>query len=88
MGEIPQPGDTVGRYTIGERLGQGGTGTVFRATRSLPRREVALKVIPARVAATPGFREQFLHERLVAQFLVCRAVRDIQHGSLLATRQT
>lgn len=62
MADFPQPGASIGRYTIGERLGQGGGGTVFRATRSMPRREVALKVIPSDLAATPGFREQFLHE--------------------------
>lgn len=62
MADFPKPGESVGRYTIGERLGQGGSGTVFRATRSLPRREVALKVIPSSVAAAPGFRAHFLHE--------------------------
>src|SRR4051794_24441408 len=62
MAESPQPGESIGRYTVGERLGQGGAGTVFRATRSLPRREVALKVTPASLAAQPGFREQFLAE--------------------------
>jgi serine/threonine protein kinase len=36
----------IGRYTLGERLGEGGVGIVFRARQSEPfHREVALKVI-------------------------------------------
>lgn len=62
MADFPAPGESVGRYTVGERIGQGGSGSVFRATRSRPRREVALKVIPSGLATAPGFREHFLHE--------------------------
>src|SRR4051794_10019132 len=36
----------IGRYSIGQKLGEGGVGIVFRATQQEPfRREVALKLI-------------------------------------------
>ncbi|MCX6398060.1 MAG: serine/threonine-protein kinase [Propionibacteriales bacterium] len=62
MADFPQPGSTLGRYTIVEPLGHGGSSTVYRATRGLSRQEYALKVIGSELAARPGFREQFLAE--------------------------
>lgn len=41
-----QSGDSVGSYLLGEELGVGGFGVVFRATQEQPvRRQVALKII-------------------------------------------
>jgi serine/threonine protein kinase len=41
-----QPGDRIGRYTLRERLGEGGCGVVYLAEQTEPvRRQVALKVI-------------------------------------------
>jgi serine/threonine-protein kinase len=43
---LTAPLGRVGRYTLGEKLGEGGVGIVFRAEQIEPfRREVALKVI-------------------------------------------
>ena len=41
-----KPGDRIGRYELLEQIGEGGCGTVYRASQEVPvRREVALKVI-------------------------------------------
>src|SRR5262245_57114263 len=41
-----RPGDTVGRYKLLERIGEGGFGVVYMAEQQQPvRRKVALKVI-------------------------------------------
>ncbi|MEX1024393.1 MAG: serine/threonine-protein kinase [Planctomycetota bacterium] len=42
-------GVTIGRYTLGPMLGEGGMGRVYEATQEQPRRSVALKVL------RPGF---------------------------------
>jgi serine/threonine protein kinase/tetratricopeptide (TPR) repeat protein len=41
-----KPGDTIGRYTLVKKIGEGGCGTVYLAEQKIPvRRRVALKVI-------------------------------------------
>jgi eukaryotic-like serine/threonine-protein kinase len=41
-----QPGDTIGRYNLREKIGEGGCGVVYMAEQEAPvRRKVALKVI-------------------------------------------
>jgi serine/threonine protein kinase/tetratricopeptide (TPR) repeat protein len=56
------PGARLGRYTIGGLLGQGGMGSVYRATDSSLGRDVALKVLPADVATDPERLERFRRE--------------------------
>lgn len=41
------PGKTIGPFEIGERLGAGGMGVVYRATYSENGKQVALKLLPA-----------------------------------------
>jgi serine/threonine protein kinase len=61
----PQSADELGRlgtYRVLAELGRGGMGTVFRAEDTALRRQVALKVMLADVAADPRAVARFLRE--------------------------
>ncbi|HET6277554.1 MAG TPA: protein kinase, partial [Candidatus Polarisedimenticolia bacterium] len=47
------PGDRVGSYVIGDRIGAGGMGEVYRAADAKLKREVAIKVLPDALAGDP-----------------------------------
>src|SRR4051812_29684232 len=53
---------TIGRYQLVEKLGQGGMGIVYRAFDSLIERVVAIKVISSPVDLNPDTRERFFRE--------------------------
>jgi serine/threonine-protein kinase len=59
-----QPGDTIGAYTLRERLGDGATAIVFRATS--PEGDVALKLLRPESARDPARRARFVREARVA----------------------
>jgi serine/threonine-protein kinase len=60
---------TLGKYTLGELLGQGGMGAVYRSHHPLLNRPVALKVMLASVAADPQAHQRFLREAQVVAVL-------------------
>ncbi|HYX20269.1 MAG TPA: serine/threonine-protein kinase, partial [Thermoanaerobaculia bacterium] len=63
------PGDRLGPYAIVAAIGAGGMGQVFRARDDRLRRDVALKVLPATVAADPERLSRFEREAQAASAL-------------------
>ena len=57
-----QPGARLGPYVIERLLGRGGMGEVYEARDTRLNRTVAIKVLPARLADDPHFRERFDRE--------------------------
>src|SRR5688572_28753988 len=70
------PGTILGPYEIVGLLGAGGMGEVFRARDSRLHRDVAVKILPAHVAADPDRRARFERES--------RAVAALSHPNILA----
>jgi YVTN family beta-propeller protein len=64
-----ETGDRLGGYVLGERIGRGGMGVVFRATHVHLGREVALKVLAPELTDSQDFRDRFLRESRLAASL-------------------
>src|SRR5437867_13389731 len=73
------PGTRLGTYEIAVPLGAGGMGEVYRARDLRLGREVALKVLPADVAAHPDRLARFERE--------ARAVAGLNHPNILTTQR-
>ena len=56
----------AGRYSLDRELGRGGMGVVFLARDVALDRPVAIKLLPATLAASTGLRERFLREARTA----------------------
>jgi serine/threonine-protein kinase len=66
---------TIGRYQLQEKLGQGGMGVVYRAFDSLIERVVAIKVISSPIEPNPEMRERFFRE--------ARAAGQLSHKNII-----
>src|SRR6058998_3853711 len=69
-------GSRLGPYEILAPLGAGGMGEVYRARDTRLGREVALKILPAEVAADPGRQQRFEQE--------ARAVSALNHPNIVS----
>jgi two-component system LytT family response regulator len=62
-------GSNIAHYRVVSRLGEGGMGTVYLADDTRLGRRVALKVLPARLAADPERMHRFVQEARLASAL-------------------
>ena len=69
---------TIPGYRLGDELGRGGMGVVYRAVREADGRPVAVKTITPAAAATGKQVERFLRE--------CRILAGLDHPSVVAFR--
>jgi eukaryotic-like serine/threonine-protein kinase len=60
---------TLGKYQLGELLGQGGMGAVYRSFHPLLNRQVAIKVMLGTIAADPEAHQRFIREAQVVAAL-------------------
>ncbi len=69
MADALAPGSNIAHYRVISRLGEGGMGTVYLADDTRLGRRVALKVLPARLAADPERMQRFVQEARLASAL-------------------
>ncbi len=71
-----EPGSRLGHYEILSPLGAGGMGEVYRAHDDRLDRDVAIKILPADVAADPERLDRFERE--------ARATATLDHPRIVA----
>ena len=70
------PGTRLGRYEIRSRIGEGGMGEVYLADDMQLRRSVALKILPAEIAANRDRMRRFVQEAQAAADIVAAWTPD------------
>lgn len=70
-----EPGQTVGEYVVDAKIGEGGFGTVFKATHPLIGKLVAVKVLNRQYSAQAEMVSRFVSE--------ARAVNQIRHRHII-----
>ena len=58
----PEIGELVGPFRVGDRLGVGGMGVVFRARDTQLNRDIALKIIAPHLSGDADFQARFVRE--------------------------
>jgi serine/threonine protein kinase len=71
-------GQSIGRYNILERLGEGGMATVYMAYDTRLERNVALKVIRLEKTADPHFLKRFERE--------AKALAQLEHPNIFCDK--
>src|SRR5580700_1200896 len=69
MSDSLTPGTRIAHYSVVSRLGEGGMGAVYLADDTRLGRHVALKILPARLAADPERMRRFEQEARLASAL-------------------
>lgn len=64
----------LGPYEIIEQAGVGGMGEVYKAKDTRLNRTVAIKILPANIAANPEFKERFDRE--------AKAISSLNHAHI------
>ncbi len=73
---IPQPGDIIDKYEIGEIIGKGATATVYKAFHQVLKIDVALKVLaPQLIYSDPLIKDKFIDE--------ARNTAKLSHNNLI-----
>lgn len=75
----PWIGRTLGKYKITGLLGTGGMGRVYEAHDGSLDRDVAIKILPADLAADPSIRERFMVE--------AKAAARLNHPNVVAIHE-
>ncbi len=71
----PRVGSTLAGYKVGELIGRGGMGVVYRAEHLRLGRRAALKIVAPELAENPAFRDRFARE--------ARAAATLEHAHVV-----